>query len=37
LEELWELDESGKFIKAVDGSQGAIILGKDILAVELFE
>jgi hypothetical protein len=37
LEELWELDEEGNFIKPIARSRGMIILGKEIMAVEFFE
>lgn len=37
LEELWELDAAGDFIKAINRSRGAIILGADIRAIEFFE
>ena len=36
LEEVWELDEKGRFIKAIDRSRGVIILGEDLVAVEFF-
>jgi hypothetical protein len=36
LEEVWELDEGGKFIKPIDRSKGIIIIGKEILSVEFF-
>lgn len=35
IEELWELDEGGHFIKPVEESEGIIILESEILAVEL--
>jgi hypothetical protein len=34
LEEVWKLDKNGKFIKAIEGSQGIIVLGKDISSIE---
>lgn len=37
LEEVWELDENGRFLKPIERSKGVIILGKEILAVEFFE
>jgi len=37
LEELWELDDEGRFIKPIERSKGMIILGGEILAVEFFE
>lgn len=37
LEELWELDANGDFIKVIDRSRGAIILGTDIRAIEFFD
>lgn len=37
LEEVWELDEKGRFIKPIERSGGIIILGEDITAVELFK
>ena len=37
IEELWQLDAQGDFIKAVDRSHGAIILGTEIRAIEFFE
>jgi len=37
LEEVWELNDKGAFVKAIERSKGIIILGKDILAIELFE
>src|ERR1017187_10130580 len=36
LEEVWELDEAGHFIRAVEESEGILILESEILAVELF-
>lgn len=37
LEELWELDKKGVFIKPIERSKGAIIFGKQILAVEFLK
>ncbi|SMO43022.1 hypothetical protein SAMN06269117_10457 [Balnearium lithotrophicum] len=37
LEEVWKLDENGRFKEPVESSQGIIILGDEILAVELFK
>jgi len=36
LEEVWTLDENGKFKEPLKRSGGIIILGKEILAVEFF-
>jgi hypothetical protein len=37
LEEVWELDVHGAFLRAVDRSAGILISAPDIQAVELFE
>ena len=37
LQQVWELDKKGAFVKAIDRSKGVIITGDDILAVEFFE
>jgi len=37
LEEVWELDEKGRFIEPIERSEGIIILGEDITAVEFFK
>lgn len=34
LEEVWMLDKEGKFIEAVEGSHGIIVLNKDISSIE---
>jgi len=34
LEEVWRLDESGKFVNAISGSKGILISGGNILAIE---
>ena len=36
LEEVWELDEKGNFIKPIQRSKGIVILGEEIVAVEFF-
>lgn len=36
LEEVWELDDNGGFVGAIDRSKGVIVLGQNIMAVELF-
>jgi hypothetical protein len=36
LEEVWTVDEKGHLSQPVERSRGIIILGKDILAIELF-
>ena len=36
LEEVWRLDEDGKFIEPIERSRGIVILGKEILSVEFF-
>lgn len=35
LEELWELDKNGGFVKPLDKSKGMIILKDEIFAIEL--
>lgn len=37
LEEVWKLDENGKFIGPIERSKGIIILGKEILSIEFFK
>ena len=37
IEQVWELDEKGKFIKPISKSKGAIINGRDILTIEFFK
>jgi len=37
LEEVWELDIKGNFIKPIDRSNGILIVGDEILAVEFFK
>jgi hypothetical protein len=37
IEEVWKLDENGKFEKPIEKSKGMIINGKNILAIELFD
>lgn len=37
LEEMWRLDDDGKFIEPVDRSRGVIVLRSEIALVELFE
>ena len=37
IEEVWELDENGKFIKPIKRSAGIIVLSNEILSVELFK
>lgn len=37
MEEVWELDNKGAFVKPIERSKGIIILGNDIVAIELFE
>lgn len=37
LEQVWRLDEDGKFIEAVERSKGIILLKSEISAVEFFE
>jgi hypothetical protein len=36
MEQVWKLDEDDRFIEPVDRSEGIILLGEDILAIELF-
>jgi len=36
LEELWELDETGQFLRPIEESEGILILEDEILAVEFF-
>ena len=37
LEEVWKLDEKGKFIETIDRTKGILILSKDISSIELFQ
>ncbi len=37
LEQIWALDESGRFQHPIDSSRGAIIMGQQVLAVEFFD
>ncbi len=37
LEEVWELNEKGEFIKPIERSKGIIILREEILSVEFFK
>ena len=37
LQQVWELDEKGAFIKPIDRSKGIIIMGDDIVALEFFK
>ena len=37
LEEVWELGEKGNFVKPIERSKGIVILGDEIMAIELFE
>ena len=37
IEEVWELDENGKFIEPIKRSAGIIVLSNEILSVELFK
>lgn len=37
LEEVWKLDEGGRFVEPIERSRGILILGKEILSVEFFE
>ena len=37
LEQVWKLDQDGKFIEAVERSKGIIIFKNDITAVEFYE
>ena len=36
LEQVWQLDEKGAFVKPIERSKGIIIMGDEIVAVELF-
>ncbi len=37
LEEVWRLDEKGKFIKPIERTKGILILGREISMIEFFE
>lgn len=37
LEQVWALDDSGRFLHAIDRSRGTITIGNQILAVEFFD
>lgn len=37
LEEVWELDDNGKFKKPIERSKGIIVLSKEILGIEFFQ
>lgn len=37
LEEVWTLDEEGKFLQRVEGSRGVIVMQSEIRAIEFFE
>ena len=37
LEEVWKLDENGRFEEPITKSKGIIVLGEEILAIEFFE
>jgi len=37
IEEVWDLDEKGKFIKPIERSKGIIISEKEISSVEFFK
>ena len=37
LEEVWQLDEKGNFVKPFDRSKGIVILGDEIVALEFFK
>jgi len=37
LEEVWKLDQHGKFLEPIERSKGIIIIGSEILSVELFK
>lgn len=37
LEQVWKLDEDGKFIEPIAGSKGIIILKSEIIAVEFYD
>jgi hypothetical protein len=36
IQEVWKLDDEGRFIEPVERSEGIIVLKEDIVAVELF-
>ena len=36
IEEVWTVDEEGRFVEPVEGSRGIVVLGKDISSVEFF-
>ena len=37
IEEVWNIDEDGKFIKPIERSKGFLILGEEILGLEFFQ
>ncbi|MFO0795308.1 MAG: DUF6338 family protein [Candidatus Brocadiaceae bacterium] len=37
LEEVWKLDESGRFVEPIERSKGIIILNDEILSIEFFQ
>ena len=37
LEQVWKLDEKGAFVKAIDRSDGIVIIGDEIVAIEFFK
>lgn len=37
LEEVWKLDEKGKFIEPIERTKGILILGREISMIEFFE
>jgi hypothetical protein len=37
LEEVWKLDENGRFGEPITRSKGIIVLGEEILAIEFFK
>ena len=37
LEQVWKLDEKGRFLEPVERSEGIIILGSELSSIELFE
>lgn len=37
LEEVWRLDEKGKFIEPIERTKGILILGREISMIEFFE
>ena len=37
IEEVWKLDEDGRFIEPIERSKGIIILGKEISSIEFFQ